>query len=343
MVLAAALPCLADEATRTLWSVVSFGDGDFFHRPSDIEVDNARSLVYVVDAGSSRVLVFDFEGRFLRAVGRKGQGPGEFATPTGMALTGDGGFAVADRDNNRIQLIGPDGTFIRSVAVKETRVAGLLVIDGRFYTVPAHGASAYSVTMGSEAASQPLVTVLDKEGAKVLEIAVADFPEKQPFIRAIKHRVCLALSPGGRLYLPFYSMNLVHVFDTDGTKKGGFSRPLAFKPITPALIDQRSPQEGVVQMRAENDIVSFDAAFGPDGKLYILTATDSLSERVKKPADRRGPALVRIDVIDPESYRTERTIACDAGASAFGVLGGGRLVYVYEDAEGELALKCVKF
>ena len=343
MVLATALPSFAADATKTLWSVTSFGDADYFHRPSDIEVDSARSLIYVVDAGSSRVLVFDFQGKFLRAVGRKGQGPGEFATPTGLALTGDGGFAVADRDNNRVQLFGPDGVFVRSVGVKETRVADLLVVDGRFYTVPAHGASAYSVTMGSEAESQPLVTVLDGEGEKVLEIAVADFPEKHPFIRAIKHRVSLALSPGGRLFLPFYAMNLVHVFDTEGNKKGGFSRPLAFKPITPTLIEQRSPTEGVVQMRAEMDIVSSDAAFGPDGKLYILTATDSLSERVKKPADQRGPAPMRIDVIDPEGYRAERTIDCDAGALTFGVLDGGRLVYICEDAEGELALKCVKY
>jgi sugar lactone lactonase YvrE len=343
MALAPALPSFAADATKTLWSVTSFGDGDYFQTPSDIEVDNARSLIYVVDAGSCRVLVFDFQGKFLRAVGRKGQGPGEFATPTGIGLTGDGGFAVADRDNNRIQLFGPDGKFVRSVTVKETRVADLLVIDGRFFTVPAHGASAYSVTMGSEADNQPLVTVLDGQGGRVLEISVADFPETQPFIRAIKHRVSLALSPQGRLFLPFYAMNLVHVFDTAGNKKGGFSRPLPFKPMTPVLLEVRSPEKGIVQMRADMDMVSSDAAFGPDGKLYILTATDSLSERVKKPADQRGPAPMRVDVIDPEGYRAAATIDCDPGARAFGVMGEGRLVYIYEDAEGELALKCVRY
>jgi hypothetical protein len=343
MALAPALPSFAADATKTLWSVTSFGDGDYFQTPSDIEVDNARSLIYVVDAGSCRVLVFDFQGKFLRAVGRKGQGPGEFATPTGIGLTGDGGFAVADRDNNRIQLFGPDGKFVRSVAVKETRVADVLVIDGRFFTVPAHGASAYSVTMGSEADNQPLVTVLDGQGGMVQEISVADFPETQPFIRAIKHRVSLALSPQGRLFLPFYAMNLVHVFDTAGNKKGGFSRPLPFKPMTPVLLEVRSPEKGIVQMRADMDMVSSDAAFGPDGKLYILTATDSLSERVKKPADLRAPAPMRVDVIDPEGYRAAATIDCDPGARAFGVMGEGRLVYIYEDAEGELTLRCVRY
>ena len=339
------LPALspAQGTPEVLWSVSSFGESDYFQEPSDIDVDGARSLIYVVDAGSSRVLVFDDQGRFLRAVGRKGQGPGEFARPTGIGLTGDGGFAVADRDNNRLQLFGPEGTFVRSVPVKEGRVADLVVVDGRFFTVPTHGASFYNVTMGSEADNQPLVTVLDGQGTKVLEISVPDFPEKHPFLRAIKHRVCLALSPRGRLFLPFYARNLVHVFDTEGNKKAGFSRPLPFKPIEPALVEQRSSAEGVVQMRADLDAVSLAAAFGPDGRLYILTATDSLSARVKRPADRRGPAPMRVDVIDPEEYRAVRELPCDPGTKAFGVLSGGRLVFLAEDAEGELALKCVRY
>lgn len=343
LLLGPALPLPAAGPSQELWSVRSFGDNDYFVKPSDIEVDRARSLIYVVDAGSCRVLTFDDQGKFMRAVGRKGQGPGEFATPTGLGLTGDGGFAVADRDNNRIQFFGPDGMFARSIALKETRVADLVVAGGRIFTVPAHGVSTYSVVMGSESDNQPLVVVLDGQGEVVQELAVPDFPEKQPFVRAIKHRVSLALAPDGRLFLPFYALNLVRVFDASGRDDGGFSRPLPFKPITPVLLEVRSPEKGVVQMRSSLDVVSPAAAFGPDGRLYILTATEGLSERLKRPEKERGPAPMRVDIIDPKTRTPARTVPCDAGARAFGVLGGGRLVYVYEDAEGELSLKCVRY
>jgi DNA-binding beta-propeller fold protein YncE len=338
-----ALPVLSMGATKVLWSVTSFGESDYFHEPSDIEVDQARSLIYIVDAGSCRVLVFDFQGKFLKAIGRKGQGPGEFARPTGICLIKDGGIAVADFGSNRIQSFDAAGQFIRSITVTEARVADLLFADGKFYTVPSFGASGHSLDMGSQDKSQPLVNVLDEQGKKSLEISVADFPETQPFIRALKHRVSLALSPEGKLYLPFFAMNLVHVFETTGKKKGGFSRPLPFKPIAPALIEVRSPEKGIVQMRADMDIVSAAAAFGPDGRLYILTATDSLTERLRKPADQRGPAPMRVDVIEPDNYLAAKTIDCDPGVKAFGVLGEGRLVYVFEDAEGELTLKCVRY
>jgi len=343
LALVMALSAPASDATKTLWSVTSFGASDYFQEPSDIEVDNARSIIYVVDAGSCRVLVFDLEGKFLRAVGSKGQGPGEFTRPTGACLLPGGGLAVADVGNNRIQTFDGAGKLVGSITLTEARVADLIYHEGRFFTVPAFGASHYSLAMGSEANNQPLVNVLDEQGKKVLEISVDDFPETHPFLRALKHRVCLALSPKGRLYLPYFAMNLVHVFETTGNKKGGFSRPLPFQPMTPALVKQVTPEPGIVQMAADLDFVSVAAKFGPDGKLYILTVTDSLARIRKTNPELKDPYPMRFDVIEPESYLAADTIACDAGVKAFGLMDGGRLVYVYEDAEGELSLKCVRF
>lgn len=343
LTLALALPSFPSDTTKTLWSKSSFGTNDYFHEPSDIEVDGARSLIYIVDTGSNRVLVFDFQGEFLRAIGNKGQGPGEFMRATGACLIPEGGLAVADFGNNRIQVFDPAGKFVRSITSTEARVADLVFSEGKFFTVPSFGASGYVITRGSQEKSQPLVNVLDEQGKKISEISVADFPETQPFVRAIKHRVSLALSPRGRLFLPHFAVNLVQVFEKTGEKIGGFSRPLPFKPVAPALIDQRSPEPGVVQMRATLDIVNAAARFGPDGKLYILTATESLAERLKKTPDLRDSTPLRFDVVDPESYQVVRIIPCDPGVRAFGLMEGGRLVYVYEDAEGELSLKCVQY
>lgn len=337
------LPAPHQVGSETLWSVTSFGTADYFHEPSDIEIDEAAALIYVVDAGSARVLVFDPQGRFLREIGRKGEGPGEFSRPTGACIVPGNGLAVADFSGNRIEVFDAAGKFVRSIKLTETRVADLVHSDGRFYTVPSFGRSGFAVTMGSDDQSQPLVMVLDEKGTKTAEISVPDFPETHPFIRAIKHRVSLALSPRGRLFLPHFAMNLVQVFERTGLKIGNFARPLPFKPMTPALVGERSPEKGVVQMRAELDFVSPAAKFGPDGKLYILTVTEAMAEIRKRNPGLKDPLPMRFDVIDPESFEVVRTIAGDPGITAFAVMDGGRLVYTYEDAEGELALKCVRF
>ncbi|MBX7120221.1 MAG: 6-bladed beta-propeller [Gemmatimonadaceae bacterium] len=62
---------------------------------SGIAVDKAGT-VYVSDRGAVRVWVFDANGRSQRGIGRKGQGPGEFQSPTGVAVGPDGRLWVRD-------------------------------------------------------------------------------------------------------------------------------------------------------------------------------------------------------------------------------------------------------
>gem|GEM_PF-892784 len=340
----------AVDSGRTLWSFAYFGpcQEDYFHRPSDIEIGPENSCIYVVDSGNHRVVVFDFDGRFIRTIGNKGQGPGEFSRPSGASICRDSSLAVADYGNNRIQIFDGSGKFLRSINTKEIRVADLVVIDDRFFTVPTYGTSGFNVNMGSDAEIQPLVVVMDGEGNVVDEFTSSDFPDTQPFIRAIKHRVCLALSPDRRLFLPFGALNVILVFDLDGHTLARFERALPFEPVPPELASQKTSRDGehtVVQMRARIDMVSQAAHFGPDGNLFILTYAVSM-DKWRRRYDRleeAAPVPMRFDVIDPQSYTLIRTLECDAGARAFGVMDGGRVVYVVEDDAGELVLKCVQY
>ena len=50
--------------------------------------------------------VFSHDGRYVKTIGRMGQGPGEFSGPWGIFDAGDDTVAVIDRD--RITLVGPD-------------------------------------------------------------------------------------------------------------------------------------------------------------------------------------------------------------------------------------------
>ena len=59
-----------------------------------------------------RIVEFTTDGKFVRQVGKKGTGPGEFWGPHGVAFDSQGRLFVADRSNNRIQIFDKDWKFI---------------------------------------------------------------------------------------------------------------------------------------------------------------------------------------------------------------------------------------
>jgi hypothetical protein len=79
-----------------------------------VAFDRAENL-YVLDRGNARVLVFDRNGRFVRQVGKRGGGPGEFTSPGRLAITADGSLVVADQARQAFSVFGPDGLFKHSI------------------------------------------------------------------------------------------------------------------------------------------------------------------------------------------------------------------------------------
>ena len=86
------------------------------YRPSDF-ARGSDGNYYVADSGNGRIAVFDDDGRFLRAFGRDGQGPGEFGGRLELQAPFDVEIQVFDEDTERTQRFAFDGTFVESVAV----------------------------------------------------------------------------------------------------------------------------------------------------------------------------------------------------------------------------------
>lgn len=92
---------------RLAWEVAEsrHPTADSLGELSGITVDHAGT-VYVSDFSATKVWVFDANGRSVPGIGRKGQGPGEFQAPTGVAVAPDGRLYV--RDVARVSRFGAD-------------------------------------------------------------------------------------------------------------------------------------------------------------------------------------------------------------------------------------------
>ncbi len=89
------------------------GDGpETFAGPCDVAVA-ANGDIFVADGHvNSRIVKFDRTGKFLKAWGRKGDGPGEFNLPHTLVIDSRGRVLVGDRSNNRIQIFDQDGNYL---------------------------------------------------------------------------------------------------------------------------------------------------------------------------------------------------------------------------------------
>lgn len=84
----------------------------FFNKPSDVAFDATGNL-YVADGGNFRIVKFSPEGDVLTTWGEKGDTAGAFNFPHSLVVDGDR-LLVADRENQRIQLFGLDGSYRES-------------------------------------------------------------------------------------------------------------------------------------------------------------------------------------------------------------------------------------
>src|SRR4029079_4305688 len=86
-----------------------------FDQPTDVVVAG-NGDIFVTDSHrdgkNNRVVKFTKDGKFIKAWGRKGTGPGEFSEPHTIAMDARGRLFVGDRENNRIQIFNQNGTFL---------------------------------------------------------------------------------------------------------------------------------------------------------------------------------------------------------------------------------------
>jgi DNA-binding beta-propeller fold protein YncE len=100
----------------------ALGGAQYLRKPSGVAVSPDGHTLYIVDTGGvddqehHRFTMWNAQtGEFIKTVGRRGTGEGEFNLPLQAATGPDGTLYVVDGGNFRVQAFTPDGKFIRSI------------------------------------------------------------------------------------------------------------------------------------------------------------------------------------------------------------------------------------
>jgi hypothetical protein len=106
-------------------------DPGSFYQPNDV-ITNDRGEIFVVEGHGDSVAIqrlskFDRTGKFLKATGERGTGPGQFIQPHALAFDSKGRLFVADRSNNRIQIYDQDLNLLETGWEQYSRISGLFI------------------------------------------------------------------------------------------------------------------------------------------------------------------------------------------------------------------------
>jgi len=111
--------------------VASAAPGEF-DEPTDVIVA-PNGGIFVTEGhsggttGNDRVSKFDKTGKFIKAFGKHGSGPGEFFNPHTIAIDSRGRLFVGDRGNNRIEIFDQEGKYL-DTWTQWGRPSGILIM-----------------------------------------------------------------------------------------------------------------------------------------------------------------------------------------------------------------------
>jgi DNA-binding beta-propeller fold protein YncE len=111
-------------------------DPESFYQPNDvITYPNGDILVAEGHGGAnSRLILFDKGGKFIKQFGKKGTGlQGEFDQPHSLAFDSKGRLFVADRANNRIQILDAKTFATLDTWYQFSRLSGIFIKDDIIY------------------------------------------------------------------------------------------------------------------------------------------------------------------------------------------------------------------
>ncbi len=182
-------------------------------RPTGIAIDRTRGRIYLVDTAHTRstehtVKVFDMAGELVGKIGTgKGEEPGQFLFPTYAAVDAAGNLYVSDTLNSRVQVVDPDGKFLRSVGQRGNSWGSFDKPKG--VALDAFG-NVYVVDSGWSN-----VQIFNQKGQVLLF-----FGGRGPIPGMLKNPSAVAIDRGNRIYVGDYLNHRVEVYQLVNTQAG---------------------------------------------------------------------------------------------------------------------------
>jgi len=269
----------------------SESEEEFFGVIMRITTD-AKNNIYVLDTQLSEVKIYDTNGKYLKTIGREGEGPGEFRNPADMFFMPDGNIGVMQVFPGKIVMLTANGDPAGDYPLPKPEGDGFQVLRGG-RRCGSHLVLARQLQKMSEGKFTQNISLdrLDLQG-KVANTYVSMERALDMANLVIDEKTFSTWEQGGRwdagndgrVFVVTHNSNYeVTVFNADGTKDRVIERTYEKRNRTAEeTAEIKSIYEAFTRQApgAKVEVNSFDADINSvysrdDGSLWVLTSRGS--------------------------------------------------------------------
>jgi thiol-disulfide isomerase/thioredoxin len=169
--------------------------------------------------------------------------------------------------------------------------------------------SPYFVPFAAEPDTAPLLRLLDTLGRPRGRLGTVHFP-RVALLAEVTNAGAVTMDETGAVYFAPLARDEITKYDVTGAPRWRTTRGLFARESDPEFVPPRGARR---EIDARYPIVNIALAIGPDGRLYVLGASDS------------GATTLRVDALDTASGTIVGTRALGARETAVAVTRAGRL------------------
>lgn len=306
---------------------VSLGDATgpgFVGEPSSLAIMADGRYVLTDWHDQDRVKFFAPDGSFIRALGRRGKGPGEFEIATRVIPIAGDSLEVFDLSLGRVSLFGPDLRVQRTTPLPFNALELQRLAPDRY--------AIYSRVYTPESAGLPLHLIA--EGRLVRSFG-ADPPIGDVRNSHLMHRMITAGSRGNSIWAGHLLQYALEEWDLDGHLLRRLERDVPwFRPQSRyGFVDAESPPgSGLQALHHDPAGLLWTAVRVPDERWRdaLYEGRDPYGRPMARFSDPSRYYDSVIEVIDIEAGRVLGTVRIDLAVGGF---TGDGLLWAYEETE----------